>query len=84
MKLLRVRSLPERLGISRQAIYQLVAKDLLPSPFQIGSGGAAVVPEHELDRVVAARSAGATDDQVREIVRDIYAQRVASAAEVLR
>ena len=59
---------------SRATIQTLERRGLLP-PRVPGVGGRAAWVEREVATVIAARVAGATDDEVQEIVRKLVAAR---------
>lgn len=61
-------------GADRTTIYRWIARGLLPPPVRIGIARVGI-PGHELAAVIAARTRGAGDDAVRELVREIVARR---------
>lgn len=78
MKLLRMPALREKSGHPTSTIYALIAKGLMPKPVTIGDRAVAW-PEHEVDAIVAARIAGKSDDEIRELVKRLHKARTAPA-----
>lgn len=58
---------------SRANIYSRFARGLLPAPVKFGK--ATAIPSNELEQIVVAHIAGATDAQIAELVRQIHARR---------
>lgn len=67
-----------RAGARRTRAYEWAAEGLIPPPIHVGRN--AYLAEHEVEAVIAARLAGKTEAEVREVVRDLIAQRTTSAA----
>ena len=65
-------------GLSRAAVYAYVGKGLLPKAVKIGERASAW-PETEIAAVNAARIAGKSDEEIRELVSSLERQRRASA-----
>lgn len=63
-----------RLGLGRSTGYKQIQDGLLPKPVAIGERARALV-EHEIDMVIRARIAGQSDDEIRQLVRRIEAER---------
>ena len=61
-------------GLSRSSVYGHIAKGLLPKPIQISSRAVAWL-SHETDAIIAARIAGKSDDEIRELVIELMSQR---------
>lgn len=61
-------------GDSRSTHYAKVAAGLMPPAVRLGARSVGWV-EREVDAVLAARIAGKTDDEVRELVRELVASR---------
>ena len=78
MKLIRLPNVLERIGKSRSGTYADIASGLLTTPVRIGLRAVAF-PEHEIDAVVAARIAGRSQDEIRELVSRLHAQRKEAA-----
>jgi len=62
-------------GTGRSLLYHDITKGVWPEPVRIGR--ASCWPRHETQELLRARIAGATDDQMRELVRKLHAQRSA-------
>ena len=75
--ILRPAQVMARAGLGNTAMHEAEADELLPRFFKINGGRASGIFEHELDAVLEARAAGATNDQIREIVRRQVVQRKA-------
>lgn len=73
-QLQRLVTIKTRLGLGRSAIYSHIKKQLLPPPVKCGVRASAW-PSDEIDAVIHARIAGKSDDEVREVVRDLVAAR---------
>lgn len=65
-------------GVGRTTIYRWGQEGIFPKPVRLGAN-CAVWPEHEVTAVLAARTAGADDDTVRELVARLHAQRQTAA-----
>lgn len=63
-----------RLGITRSSEYRAREAGLIPPPLRLGPR-AVGLPRHEVDIMIAARVAGKSDDEVREIVARLVAAR---------
>jgi prophage regulatory protein len=59
---------------SKTTIYQDIADGVFPPPVQIGERCSAWV-EDEVDQVRAARAAGASDAEIRQLVKQLVAAR---------
>jgi prophage regulatory protein len=73
IRFLRLPQVQDRTGCKHSKIYDRVALGTFPP--QIKFGGASAWPEHEVDEVLKAHVAGATDDQLRQLVRDQLERR---------
>lgn len=69
------RQLADRWESSRPTIWRWVTKGLLPPPVKF-SAGTSRWPPYEIDAIEAARLAGSSDDDVRELVKEILANRL--------
>jgi prophage regulatory protein len=78
MKLIRLPSVLDQTGNGRSTAYQQIADGLLPKPVLIGLRAKAF-PQHEIDAVVAARIAGSTPEEIRELVASLHAKRKEAA-----
>lgn len=72
--LLRIKQVLALTGESRSAAFEKRKAGLLPDPIPIGPRAKAY-PEHEILAINAARIAGATDNEIRELVRRLHAER---------
>ena len=73
-KIQRLPMLQSEVGLSRSSVYGHIAKGLLPKPIQISSRAVAWL-SHETDAIIAARIAGKSDDEIRELVTELMSQR---------
>jgi len=73
-KIQRLPMLQSEVGLSRSSVYGHIAKGLLPKPIQISSRAVAWL-SHETDAIIAARIAGKSDDEIRELVSELMSQR---------
>ena len=72
----RLLPLPKILEITstcRAAAYEQIREGAFPPPVKIGRKS--VWPAHEVETVVAARVAGASDDRIRALVTKLVADR---------
>lgn len=70
----RVADAAKRAGVCVSAYYAAAADGLMPPVVKIGARAAAV-PRREIEAVNAARIAGKTDSDVRELVKGMVADR---------
>lgn len=71
-----IRRLPavrDQSGFSRSAIYREIKAGLWTPPVKLGR--ASGWPEYECDALTAARIAGKTDDEIRDLVKTLVAAR---------
>lgn len=64
-------------GKRRSQLYADVAAGTFPPPVKIGTRASAWV-RHEYQRILAARVAGKTDDEIKALVAELVAQRKAA------
>lgn len=69
------------MGIGRSALYERIANGLMPPPVKVGPRVSAW-PCDEIEVIQRAVIAGATDDQLRELVRGLIRRRVSAMPEV--
>jgi prophage regulatory protein len=75
MKILRYRELLARLGLKSQAsLYEHADSGVLTRPIKVGPK-ASGWPEHEIDAILEARAIGATNDEIRAIVKGLHGKR---------
>lgn len=81
VSILRIRGLLARTGNKRSTAYDRIKKGLLPPPISIG-GTNSGWPDNEIDAVNAARIAGKSDDEIRELVKSLVAARKSVTARM--
>lgn len=74
IKILRLPAVKGECGLSRSSIYLRIAQGLWPKPVSLG-GRAVGWPDNEVKAVNAARIAGKTDDEIRELVAELQKSR---------
>lgn len=72
--LLRHTDAMSRLGMPRSSFYRAVEIGLVPRPVRAG-GRSVRWPSLEIDALIAARIAGATDDEIRALVARLESGR---------
>lgn len=82
MAIWRIPRVMSELGTTRSPTYEQIKAELLPRPIRIGPR-AVGIPSHEIEAVIKARTAGASDDDIRRLVQRLHAQRKTDAAAVL-
>ena len=80
--LMRLPKVEDKTGYKKSMVYDLADKGLFPEPIKIGERAVAWI-ESEIDAIVAARIAGKSDDEIREIVKTLLAKRQQIANEIL-
>lgn len=75
MRILRLQDTLQRTGSTRTPHYEDVANGLFTRPVKVGGRRAAGWPEREVDAIVAARVAGAPDEEVRRLVQALHRDR---------
>lgn len=70
----RIRRVSERTGDPRSTLYEKIAAGEFVPPVKIGPKASAW-PAHETDRIIAARIAGATVDDIRALVSRLVNER---------
>lgn len=75
--LLRLPAILKKRGRSRSAHYADIKAGLFVKPVLIGLRATAT-PEHEVNALNAARIAGKSDDEIRELVKQLEAARKAA------
>lgn len=73
-RILRLPAVIDRTGMSRTVLYDDMARGSFPRPIKLGAR-AAGWPEHEVERIIAARIAGADDKVIRKLVADLHEAR---------
>ena len=74
-RILRLPAVQFESGLSRSTIYLYISEGLWPRPVSLGAR-AVGWPAHEIAALNAARIAGKSDDQIRELVIKLEAARI--------
>lgn len=75
--LLRLDRVLERRGRSRAQTYIDIRRGILTPPVHISERGLSVWPATEIDALLRAEIAGATREQLQQLVRELLGQRQA-------
>ncbi len=75
LQLDRIETVLEQRGDRRSSLYADIQKGIWTSPIHLGR--ASTWPRHETQELLAARIAGATPDQMKQLVCDLMARRTA-------
>ena len=70
-------------GLSNTSLFEQTKAGLFPPPISIGARAVGFI-EHEIQSLLAARSVGKSDDEIREIVKALIKQREDSANDLLK
>jgi len=81
MTLLRRAGVEERLGKGRSALYDDIKMGLMTPGVSIGSRAVAW-PRREVDALVAARIAGKSNADIRQLVKRLVAERADALAAI--
>jgi prophage regulatory protein len=73
-RIIRLKSVMEQTGYPRSTLNLRISQGLFSKPISLGSR-AVGWPEHEIDTLNAARIAGMCDDEIRELVIELEANR---------
>lgn len=76
LRMLRLPAVKDRTGHGRSTIYSQVKFGSFPPPVALGKRAVGWC-EAEVDAVLAARIAGATEAEIRTLVRDLVRRRTA-------
>lgn len=76
--MLRKGSVREKYGRSISTMYSDISKGVFVPPVALGKRCSAW-PEHEVDAVLAARIAGKSDNEIRQLVNKLVAARFQAA-----
>ena len=76
--ILRLPTVKARTGLSRSTIYLHISEGSFPKPVSLGAR-AVGWPEREVAALNAARIAGKTDTEIRQLVSELEADREAVA-----
>lgn len=75
LQLDRIETVLEQRGDRRSSLYSDIQRGTWTPPIHLGR--ASTWPRHETQALLAARIAGATPDQMKELVRELIARRTA-------
>jgi len=77
--ILRLREVMERTGLCRSSLYRHLraSERLFVTPVRIGAR-AVGFPAHEVEAIIAARIAGRTDAEIRELVTQLIGARTSA------
>lgn len=76
--LLRLPAVMTATGLTRSTLYLRIKQRLMTPPVKLGERCAAW-PLHEIAAINAARIAGKSDEEIRELVNQLEQQRMAKA-----
>ena len=76
MKIISIKDACDLLSIAKASYYRLALLALVPKPFKI-TPNRSVVFAADIDAVIMARASGSGDDQIKELVSNLVAQRSA-------
>lgn len=76
-RLQKIRAVSENAGIARSTIYRDIRRGTFPKPVKIGTVSA--WPSDEVAAVNAARIAGKSDDEIRQLIASLHEQRTITA-----
>lgn len=82
IRLLREWGVREKTCESRAPFYKRLAEGLYTKPVKLGRTSA--WPEHEIDAILTARIAGATDNEVAALVARLHRDRTAAGQGLQR
>ncbi|HDZ07746.1 helix-turn-helix transcriptional regulator [Pseudohongiella sp.] len=72
--LLRMPDVTKRMGVSKATIYNMINEGTFPPPVKLGER-TSVFPEHEVAKLQTAIIAGASNEEVKQIVISIQETR---------
>lgn len=73
--ILRLPAVQAKAGLSRSTIYLRISEGLWPKPVKLGARSIGW-PANEINTLINARIAAQTDDQIRQLVQTLEANRV--------
>lgn len=77
-EMLRRPVVSKRTGYQRSTLYKHIQIGLFPPPVAMGAR-CSTWPSDEVDAIIQARIAGKSDDEIREIVRQLVVARKSAA-----
>ena len=80
--LIRIKKVEEKTGLKKSMVYDLISKGEFPTAIKIGERACAWI-ESETDAINAARIAGKSADEIRQLVKTLTAKRQQMANEIL-
>lgn len=80
LALLRLPDVLARVGVGRALVYRQIADGLFTKPVKLTARSSAW-PSTEVDALVAAKIRGATELELKEIVRQLHAARAEAGLE---
>lgn len=83
MKILNQQDTLDRSNDTRSQLYRNMARGVFTRGVKSSGLRAVGWPEHEVDAIVTARVGGATEDELRDLVDHLHAQRESAKREVL-
>ncbi len=78
----RLPAVTQQVGKKKSALYEDIGHGLFTPPVAIGARAVAW-PDYEVQAINAARIAGMSDDEIREVVANLVEARKAARVEVL-
>ena len=77
LALLRAEAVIERRGRSRSQLYLDIRHGVMTPPVRLRGGKLSAWPSHEVDALNRAEISGASDEELRALVRQLVEQRAA-------
>lgn len=74
IKLIRINAVLEISGLGRSTLYNQISKGIFPSQIKVGARCAAWLRSEVLE-LIQARIAGKTEQEIKELVRQLLIQR---------
>lgn len=74
IKVLRVKEVLVKMGISNSSFYERIGDGLMPATFEVGPNATGLF-EHEVNALVMARVAKKSDAEISKLVRELEGQR---------
>lgn len=70
-------------GLSNTSLFEQTKAGIFPPPISLGARAVGFIA-HEVQAVLAARTVGKSDDEIRQIVKALIKQREQSANDLLK
>jgi prophage regulatory protein len=74
LEMLRMKDVTKKTGYPKGSIYQKIGEGLFTRPVPMGARTAAW-PKHEVETILQARIAGANDEAIRKLVKELMNKR---------